>query len=408
MLHGLIYSDDPNPNLKVKSKLAMTEIAIDKSNLPRVREVCRGFAVLEDGALAHNLQEQEIEQHYASNIEKNKLVRQDVCVAKKLQDEEELEAKHYSREHQQQIEELDSQYAKVVQEEIEKHVAESLQREEQDKEVARRLQQEEELRDQRRLVLEAEIYAAGEEMHKPTGRRLWHGHEQNPLDREVAQLNLSDSYESDREQLQRDEALARFLQEEEEVRMVQLRSRSQRNQEEDFRAAQVAQDEEIAKYIQRQELKAHKQSKRLEQRLARREYSGESSECSDRQQRLSQAAATRQERLNSEGFPSPSGERTPERGHSPTEQLQRSRDLIPRNIVEELDPTFKTKNLEHSSDPFSAIPPALPQPRAVQPDGFYDYLDESSKPAFVSPTRRQEEKLVRQKSKEKKEGCKQQ
>eukprot|EP00061_Rhincodon_typus_P013413 g39777.t1 len=121
-------------------------------------------------------------------------------------------------------------------------------------EVARRLQQEEELRDQRRLVLEAEIYAAGEEMHKPTvqeeaiqpivaeltfpeplshlvpiscpfltfWRRLWHGHEQNPLDREVAQLNLSDSYESDREQLQRDEALARFLQEEEEVRMVQL------------------------------------------------------------------------------------------------------------------------------------------------------------------------------------------
>ncbi|GCC39085.1 hypothetical protein chiPu_0023110, partial [Chiloscyllium punctatum] len=64
---------------------------------------CRGFAVLEDGALAHNLQEQEIEQHYASNIEKNKLVRQDVCVAKKLQDEEELEAKHYSREHQQEM-----------------------------------------------------------------------------------------------------------------------------------------------------------------------------------------------------------------------------------------------------------------------------------------------------------------
>ncbi|XP_059511637.1 coiled-coil domain-containing protein 50-like isoform X2 [Stegostoma tigrinum] len=384
----------------------MTEIAIDKSNLPRVREVCRGFAVLEDGALAHNLQEQEIEQHYASNIEKNKLVRQDVCVAKKLQDEEELEAKHYSREHQQQIEELDSQYAKVVQEEIEKHVAESLQREEQDKEVARRLQQEEELRDQRRLVLEAEIYAAGEEMHRATGRRLWHGHEQNPLDREVAQLNLSDSYKSDQEQLQRDEALARLLQEEEEVRMVQLRSRSQRNQEEDFRAAQVAQDEEIAKYIQRQELKAHKQSKRLEERLARREYSGESSECSDRQQRPSQAAPTPQERLNSEGFPSPSGEQTPERGHSPTEQ--QSRHLFPRNIAEELDPTFKTKNLQHSSDPFSAVPPALPQPCTVPPDSFYDYLDESSKPTLVSPTRRQEEKLVRQKSKEKKEGCKQQ
>uniref|UniRef100_UPI00398EBA56 coiled-coil domain-containing protein 50-like n=1 Tax=Pristiophorus japonicus TaxID=55135 RepID=UPI00398EBA56 len=383
----------------------MTEIAIDQSNLPRVQEVCRGFAVLEDGALAHNLQEQEIEQHYASNIEKNKLVRQDVCVAKKLQDEE---AKHSSREHQQQIEELDSQYAKVVQEEIEKRVEESLRREEQDKEVARRLQEEEELRNQRRLALEAELYGAREETHRQRGPRLWRGHERNPLDREVAELNIKDSYESDREQLQRDEALARLLQEEEEVRMVQLKSRSQRNQEEDFRTAQVAQDEEIAKFIQRQELKAHKQSKGLDQKVVRTEYSGESSDSSERPERRSIAGSSRQERLNSEGFPSPSGEQTPERGASPTEQLPRARYLFPRNIAEELDPTFKTKNTEHSSDPLPAVPPALPHSRAVPPDGFYDYLDDSSEPMFVPPTRRQEEKLVRQKSKEKKEGCKQQ
>ncbi|XP_078094655.1 uncharacterized protein LOC144509745 isoform X3 [Mustelus asterias] len=339
----------------------MTEMAIDQSNLPRVQEVCRGFAVLEDGALAHNLQEQEIEQHYASNVEKNKLVRRDVSVAKKLQDEEELEAKHYSREHQQQIEELDCQYARVIQEEIEKRVAEHQQREERDKEVARRLQEEEELRNQRRLVLEAELYGAGEEMHRQRGKKLWHGHEQNPLDREVAQLNIRDSYETDQEQLQRDEALARLLQEEEEVRMVQLKSRSQRNQEEDFRTAQVAQDE-------------------------------------------SRADSARQERLNSEGFPSPNGEQTPERGESPTQQLQRSRYPFPRNIAEELDPTFKTKN----TDLYPTASSALSQPRAVPPDGFYDYLDDSSEPTFVPPTRRQEEKLVRQKSKEKKEGCKQQ
>ncbi|XP_072334216.1 uncharacterized protein [Scyliorhinus torazame] len=385
----------------------MMERAIDQSNLPRVQEVCRGFAVLEDGALAHNLQEQEIEQHYASNIEKNKLVRQDVCVAKKLQDEEELEAKHFSREHQQQIEELDSQYAKVIQEEIEQCVAESLQRERQDKEVARRLQEEEELRNQRRLLFEAELYGAGEEMHRPRGTRTWHGHGQNPLDREVAQLNIRDSCESDGEQLQRDEALARLLQEEEELRLVQLRSKSQRNQEEDFRTAQVAQDEEIAKYIQRQEVKAHKQSKGLDQRLMRREYSEESSDSSERQKRRSLADSTRQERLNSGGFPSPSGEQTPERG-SPTEQLQRARYPFPRNIAEELDPTFQTKNTDHDSDLFPIVPSALPHPRTVPPDGFYDYLDDSSEPTCVPPTRRQEEKLVRQKSKEKKEGCKQQ
>ncbi|XP_067826297.1 coiled-coil domain-containing protein 187 isoform X1 [Heptranchias perlo] len=555
----------------------MTEIAIDQSNLPRVQEVCRGFAVLEDGALAHNLQEQEIEQHYASNIEKNKLVRQDVCVAKKLQDEEEMEAKHYSRELQQQIEELDCQYAKTVQEEIQKRLEECIRLEQEDKEVARRLQEEEELRNQRRLELEAELYGTGEETHRqrertslraerhhpsdcsegenshchgddrpgslsrrrlsgdgsrrrrsaqggsvnqqaglsisgappdssprispyprssahsqtpeqgpgpgsrsyrsrrdglresvrpdqhqssrgggnrreesllqPSGRRYcssenngvcedvvreqgwrrsdqqrngnaqsriaeiqpgkrsWRGYELNPLDRGVAELNIKDSYESDQEQLQRDEALARWLQAEEEARMVQLKSRSQKNQEEDFLTAQVAQDEEIAKYIQRQELKAHKQSKELEQKVVRREYSGESNDSSERQ---SEAGTARQERLNSEGFPSPSGEQTPERGASPTEQLQRARYLFPRNIAEELDPTFKTKNTEHSSGRLPAAPPASPPSRAVPPDGFYDYLDDSSQPTFVPPTRRQEEKLVRQKSKDKKEGCKQQ
>ncbi|RXM95214.1 Coiled-coil domain-containing protein 50 [Acipenser ruthenus] len=66
----------------------MTELEIDQSHLPRVQEVCQGFAVLEDGALAHNLQEQEIEQYYASNVQKNQLVQRDVRIAKRLQDEE--------------------------------------------------------------------------------------------------------------------------------------------------------------------------------------------------------------------------------------------------------------------------------------------------------------------------------
>ncbi|XP_072888128.1 coiled-coil domain-containing protein 187 [Hemitrygon akajei] len=381
----------------------MSEIVIDKSNLPRVREVCRGFAVLEDGALAHNLQEQEIEQHYASNIEKNKLVRQDVCVAKKLQNEEELEARHYSREHQQQIEEMDSQYAKVVQEEIEKRLEESLRREAQDKEVARRLQEEEELRNQRRLALEAEVYGTRQEAYRQRGKKPWRGQEGHSLDRKVAELNIGVEYGADEEQLQRDEALARLLQEEEEVRMMQLKSRTQKNQEEDFRTAQVAQDEEIARYIQRQELKAHKQSKEL-----RRPCSGESSNSPERWERRSRTGFSRQERLNSEGFPSPSGGQSPERGSSPAEQLTQSRYLFPRNIAEEIDPTFKTKNAKCSPETVHPVPPGLPHSRAVPPDGFYDYLDEPSEPTFVPPTRRQEERLARQKSKEKREGCKQQ
>ncbi|XP_072281654.1 uncharacterized protein [Pyxicephalus adspersus] len=122
----------------------MTHIPIDQSNLPRVNEVCRDFAVLEDGALAHCLQEQEIEQHYASNVRKNKLVQKDIRIAKKLQDEEDQQSKVFSLEQQKQIEELDSEYARAVQEELQRKAQECLQREEEDKEIAKRLQQLEE------------------------------------------------------------------------------------------------------------------------------------------------------------------------------------------------------------------------------------------------------------------------
>uniref|UniRef100_A0A8C5WEJ1 Coiled-coil domain-containing protein n=1 Tax=Leptobrachium leishanense TaxID=445787 RepID=A0A8C5WEJ1_9ANUR len=122
----------------------MTDVPIDKSSLPRVNEVCRDFAVLEDGALAHCLQEQEIEQHYASNIRKNKLVQKDIRIAKKLQDEEDLQCKVFSLEKQKQIEELDSEYARAIQEELQRKALECLQREEEDKEIAKRLQQLEE------------------------------------------------------------------------------------------------------------------------------------------------------------------------------------------------------------------------------------------------------------------------
>ncbi|MEE6483567.1 hypothetical protein FKM82_013597 [Ascaphus truei] len=128
----------------------MTHIPIDKSNLPRVNEVCRDFAVLEDGALAHCLQEQEIEQHYASNVRKNKLVQKDIRIAKKLQDEEDLQCKVFSLEKQKQIEELDSEYARAIQEELQRKAQECLQREEEDKVIAKRLQQLEEEKLQRK------------------------------------------------------------------------------------------------------------------------------------------------------------------------------------------------------------------------------------------------------------------
>ncbi|KAM7139196.1 uncharacterized protein RBU57_016045 [Macrochelys suwanniensis] len=41
-------------------------------------------------------------------------------------------------------------------------------------------------------------------------------------------------------------------------------------------------------------------------------------------------------------------------------------------------------------------------------DGLFDYIDDTIRPVFISPTKRQPEKLGCQKSRDKKEGCKQQ
>ncbi|XP_019111763.1 coiled-coil domain-containing protein 187 isoform X2 [Larimichthys crocea] len=131
----------------------MAELEIDQSNLPRVQEVCQCFAVLEDGALAHNLQEQEIEQYYSTNIQKNQLVQNDIRVAKQLQDEEEEQRAEQSallRQASRQLEEQDFEYARIIQEELQRCAEEAQRREQDDEEIAKRLQEEEQQRMRRR------------------------------------------------------------------------------------------------------------------------------------------------------------------------------------------------------------------------------------------------------------------
>ncbi|XP_075897975.1 coiled-coil domain-containing protein 187 isoform X2 [Nelusetta ayraudi] len=124
----------------------MAELEIDQSNLPRVQEVCQCFAVLEDGALAHNLQEQEIEHYYTTNIQKNQLVQNDIRIAKRLQDEEEERLAQQStvlRQTSRQLEEQDLEYARLIQEEILRCAEETKRREQDDEEMAKRIQEEE-------------------------------------------------------------------------------------------------------------------------------------------------------------------------------------------------------------------------------------------------------------------------
>ncbi|XP_058265556.1 coiled-coil domain-containing protein 187 isoform X2 [Hemibagrus wyckioides] len=106
--------------------------------------VSQYFSVLEDGALAHNLQEQEIEQYYNSNVQRNQLVRKDISVAKRLQNEEQQRAQVLHEQATRQLEELDSEYAQRIQEEIQRAAEEQRKREEEDEEIAKQIQEEEE------------------------------------------------------------------------------------------------------------------------------------------------------------------------------------------------------------------------------------------------------------------------
>ncbi|XP_043912391.1 coiled-coil domain-containing protein 50-like isoform X4 [Protopterus annectens] len=420
---------------------------VDQAHLPQVQDVRREFAVLEDGALAHCLQEQEIEQYYASNIQKNRLVQKDIRVARKLQDEEAKQGKSTVVEQQKEIAERDSEYARAIQEEIRKQLEESKRREEEDKEIARRLQEEEE-REQQRLQIQARRLGDGE---SPVRDRGSSGKSYNPdiLEWRVGKLGLKDN-----SQLFEDEVLARRLQEEEERHLVRTRTWSLQKQEEDFLAAQVAQDEEIAKYMQKRELKSRRWPREAEMsprkaelspkevrsnpeetepcpreaRLKHRdaEYGWQQREDADgdsdsserrrnsRSRKLSnEVPTTHQKRLDSGSLPSRTEDEHPGRSDSPTQTTtasgtDRTSYICPKNIAEELDPTFKAKDKERSGEAAPVTPPAATKSPSVPVDGFFDYMDESTEPVFIPPTKRQTDKAGHQKSREKKEGCKQQ
>ncbi|XP_042334488.1 uncharacterized protein LOC121936360 isoform X2 [Sceloporus undulatus] len=227
-----------------------------------------------------------------------------------------------------------------------------------------------------------------------------------PLGRRAAQTQ---------EQLWRDEALARKLQEEEWSRLRAQRSQEQR---EDYRAAQVAQDEEIAHYIQGQEMKAHwrkpsqesvalssKGPHHFTQPMQRGPSGGCSQEKAQQSQRgqLMSAGATAiwvqpLERL--EG-PTPEGHTVGCRGWP-----------LCRNIAEDLDPTFRAKALDCLPSEASALCPqasSAAAPSSPLPvDRFFNCLEATAALPFVSPTKRHPENVGQQKSREKREGCKQQ
>ncbi|XP_056305704.1 coiled-coil domain-containing protein 187 isoform X4 [Danio aesculapii] len=342
----------------------MAELEVDQSNLPRVQEVCQCFAVLEDGALAHNLQEQEIEQYYSSNVERSQLVQKDIRVAKRLQDEEQQRVQTLEHQTTRQLEERDSEYARMIQEEIQRCAEEARRREVEDEEIAKRIQEEE-------LCLRHRSSYQNKDVRGPVFRSG------------TTALDMGEL-----EQVLRDEELARRLQEEEERLVEEAQHASSPLSSRDcpvgdFRAAQVAQDEEIARFIQKQEIKVKRSSRELES--AGQEFREiERRATCDRQRR----------RLDSEGLRSPVDDFTPDHPGQMSTPVQTQ---AIKNIAEELDPTFQRKN---SADDGKINGQHQTSPQA----GSYNPLDE---PTFIPPTKRQSEKLGRVKTKEKKENVKQ-
>ncbi|XP_072818888.1 coiled-coil domain-containing protein 50 isoform X1 [Vicugna pacos] len=120
----------------------MAEVGIDQSKLPGVKEVCRDFAVLEDHTLAHSLQEQEIEHHLASNVQRNRLVQHDLQVAKQLQ-EEDLKAQAQLQKRYKDLEQQDCEIAQEIQEKLAIEAEKRRIQEKKDEDIARLLQEKE-------------------------------------------------------------------------------------------------------------------------------------------------------------------------------------------------------------------------------------------------------------------------
>ncbi|KAK7889469.1 hypothetical protein WMY93_025029 [Mugilogobius chulae] len=152
-----------------------------------VIHLCRDFAVLEDHSLAYNLQEQEIESHLASNVHKSRLVQQDLQVAKRLQEEEDLRAKAQSRRQQNDIERQDTEIAHEIQEELVRQAEQQRQQEEKDAAIARKLH-EKEMKDERKRQKQLETNFDEEYFEDQGARRFL------DVDRPTKHRSLSPSH----------------------------------------------------------------------------------------------------------------------------------------------------------------------------------------------------------------------
>ncbi|XP_056132969.1 coiled-coil domain-containing protein 50 [Lampris incognitus] len=325
----------------------MADFSVDQKKLPGVKEVCRDFAVLEDHCLAHNLQEQEIESHLASNVHKSRLVQQDLQVAKKLQAEEDQRAKAQSKRQYRDIERQDNEIAQEIQEELVRQAERQRQQEEKDAAIARKLQ-EKEMKEERRRQKQMEANVE-EEYYEDQGGRVLHrgggtimaGSEfgLSEATQGLTQLDL-------REQEFHDMEVARKLQEE-EIKASKL----------DQRAAQMAQDEEIARLLMEQEKKEYKKNKDKEKDREREKEKERERMAMDRMamERRRQEA---EHRPNSEEVVRP---RTREEHEYQRQKNHNKPARPPQPRTHDYQNVNPTAGYRYSDNPFSPRAPSRPE-----------------------------------------------
>ncbi|NWY91119.1 CCD50 protein, partial [Loxia curvirostra] len=203
--------------------------------------VCRDFAILEDHTLAHNLQEQEIEHHLATNVQRNRLVQHDLQMAKQLQEEEDKKARAQIQKHQKDLERQDCEIAQEIQVKLAFEAEERRRQEEKDEGIARLLQQQEEKKRKKHYPDSQGHTGYEESYYAENGGINLRGRTQAMYDGPRMEQELSDA------------EIARKLQEEELLA-----------NEADQKAAQVAQDEEIARLLMAEEKKALRKEKERE------------------------------------------------------------------------------------------------------------------------------------------------
>lgn len=319
----------------------MAKSVLGSDTLPkagRVNEVCREWLVHEDGALAYRLQDEEIKEHYTGNKVRNAQVREDLPRARV---EQELEAMKY----QSYIQQQEARDAVVA------------------RQIALSLEREEHLKKREEHQREMETYERKREEHQ---------RERELQEKMRSQLRLNDEALSMKLEIERriqeekDEELARKLQEEEEGAVDNHDSPVNEQLLLDQKIAMEAQDAELARMLQEKErAKARKARERARQKKLEKQQMQQLEQHTliDRPQRPDKidlrntTSKNRRHDTNYTQYPDPEEIQTLD---NPIEEIQE----VP-NVAAIIDPTYNiNEHRNTSSSSSNTVSPtyALPTP----------------------------------------------